>query len=85
MRRRLGPRAGALSGLTLSLALGLASPALAAVDPGSTLPSPVGDCPSNRGVQAPKATPWAQQALGFTRAWSLTRGAGVTVAVVDSG
>jgi type VII secretion-associated serine protease mycosin len=71
--------------LTLGLALGLAGPALAAVDPGSTLPGPVGDCPSNRGVLAPKATPWAQQALGFTRAWSLTRGAGVTVAVVDSG
>jgi len=82
---RVGARPGLALGLAAGLALGLATPALAAVDPGSTLPSPVGDCPGTRGVLAPKATPWAQQALGFTRAWPLTRGAGVTVAVVDSG
>ena len=93
MRRGWGLRVAARPGLALSLALGLAwglalalaTPARAAVDPGSTLPSPVGDCPDTRGVAAPKATPWAQQALGFTKVWGLTRGAGVTVAVVDSG
>lgn len=30
-------------------------------------------------------TPWAQQRLAPQRAWELTRGAGVTVAVVDTG
>src|ERR1700761_315304 len=95
MRRRSGLPMAALPGLALGLALGLAtpalavpavaSPALAAVDPGSTLPGPVGDCPGTRGVTAPKATPWAQQALSFASVWPLTRGAGVTVAVVDSG
>jgi subtilisin family serine protease len=29
--------------------------------------------------------PWAQRALAFASAWPLTRGSGVTVAVVDSG
>jgi len=29
--------------------------------------------------------PWAQQALDFSSAWSISRGQGVTVAVVDSG
>ena len=78
-------RLGLALGLAVGLSLGLAAPALAAVDPGATLPGPVGDCPGTRGVAAPKATPWAQQALGFTNVWSLTQGAGVTVAVVDSG
>lgn len=32
-----------------------------------------------------KAIPWAQQRLDFTSAWSITRGKGVTVAIVDSG
>src|ERR1700759_2540137 len=78
-------RLGLALGLAVGLSLGLAAPAVAAVDPGATLPGPVGDCPGTRGVLAPKATPWAQQALGFTSVWPLTRGAGVTVAVVDSG
>jgi type VII secretion-associated serine protease mycosin len=29
--------------------------------------------------------PWAQQRLGFDRAWPITRGGGVSVAVVDTG
>ncbi len=89
MTRGTGLRAAGLLSLALSLVLGsaagLATPALAAAGPGSTLPGPAGDCPSTRGVLAPKAVPWAQQALGFTSVWPLTRGAGVTVAVVDSG
>ncbi|MEU9385199.1 S8 family serine peptidase [Streptomyces sp. NPDC048279] len=32
-----------------------------------------------------KAQTWAQQALGLSRTWQLTQGAGVTVAVVDTG
>jgi type VII secretion-associated serine protease mycosin len=85
MRRGTSLRAGGLLGLALGLTLGLTAPALAATDPGATLPGPVGDCPSTRGVAAPKSTPWAQQALGFTSVWPVTKGAGVTVAVVDSG
>ena len=85
LRRGTSPRAGGLLSLVLVLAAALTTPALAATGPGVTLPSPAGDCPSTRGVAAPKATPWAQPALGFTSVWPLTRGAGVTVAVVDSG
>jgi membrane-anchored mycosin MYCP len=36
-------------------------------------------------TSAVTATPWAQQALTPQRAWTLTRGAGVVVGVVDSG
>ena len=32
-----------------------------------------------------QAIPWAQQRLDFTNAWSITKGKGVTVAIVDSG
>jgi membrane-anchored mycosin MYCP len=32
-----------------------------------------------------KTVPWAQQMLGPSRVWPITRGAGVTVAVLDSG
>jgi membrane-anchored mycosin MYCP len=85
MRRGTSLRAGGLLALALGLTLGLTAPALAATDPGASLPGPVGDCPGTRGVAAPKSVPWAQQALGFTSVWPLTRGAGVTVAVVDSG
>ena len=49
------------------------------------LPGPVAGCPGTHGIAAPPATPWAQQALGFSGVWPLTEGAGVTVAVVDSG
>jgi type VII secretion-associated serine protease mycosin len=68
-------------GVVLGLTVALAPPALGA----SRLPGPTPGCPGNRGVAAPKSTPWAQQALGFASVWGLTRGAGVTVAVVDSG
>jgi len=51
----------------------------------SVLPGPEGDCPGTHGIAAPKSTPWAQQALAYPSAWRLTQGAGVTVAVVDSG
>jgi membrane-anchored mycosin MYCP len=51
----------------------------------SGLPGPEGDCPGTHGIAAPRTTPWAQQALAYASAWRLTQGAGVTVAVVDSG
>ena len=49
------------------------------------LPGPAPGCPGQPGIPAPRTVPWAQQALGFSSVWNLTRGAGVTVAVVDSG
>lgn len=52
---------------------------------GSALPGPALDCPAQHGIAGPAGTPWAQQVLGFPAVWDLTRGAGVTVAVIDSG
>jgi type VII secretion-associated serine protease mycosin len=66
----------------------LAVPAQAAVRAGAGhggLPGPRPGCPAQQGVVAPAAAPWAQQELGFASVWKRTRGAGVTVAVVDSG
>jgi type VII secretion-associated serine protease mycosin len=64
----------------------LAVPAQAAVGAGAGgLPGPRPGCPAQQGIVAPAAAPWAQQELGFASVWKRTRGAGVTVAVVDSG
>jgi membrane-anchored mycosin MYCP len=84
-------------GLTLAVcaaALLLTSPAVLAVPaqaavradagPGG-LPGPRPGCPEQQGSVAPAAAPWAQRELGFASVWKRTRGAGVTVAVVDSG
>jgi membrane-anchored mycosin MYCP len=49
------------------------------------LPTPTADCPGSPGAAPPETTPWAQQALSFTSVWGQTEGAGVTVAVIDSG
>src|SRR5690606_8046336 len=59
------------------LALHLAAaPAAAAPD----------DCKPEKGtVKLPAGEPWAQKRLDIKTAWRLTTGAGVTVAVVDSG
>ena len=66
----------------MCLAASLATPALAAP---AGLPGPTGGCPSTHGIVAPTGAPWAQQTLSFSSVWPLTQGAGVTVAVVDSG
>jgi membrane-anchored mycosin MYCP len=79
-------RAGGVLAAVLGLTAALAAPASAAgTRPPSVLPQPSAGCPGTSAVAAPGATPWAQQALGFASVWRLTRGAGVTVAVVDSG
>jgi len=57
----------------------------ASLVPAGQLPGPVNGCPGGQGVAPPAATPWAQQALSFSSVWGLTEGAGVTVAVIDSG
>jgi membrane-anchored mycosin MYCP len=50
------------------------------------LPKPSHDChPSTRAVKKVAVRPWAQHVLALSTAWRLSRGAGITVAVVDSG
>ncbi|WP_171074427.1 S8 family serine peptidase [Nonomuraea basaltis] len=44
------------------------------------------DCKPKKGtLKLPASEPWAQKRLDIKNAWRLTRGSGVTVAVVDSG
>jgi membrane-anchored mycosin MYCP len=68
----------------IAAAVGLAVGSAGAARAGQ-LPEPVAGCPATHGTAAPSSTPWAQQALSFSSVWGLTRGAGVTVAVLDSG
>jgi membrane-anchored mycosin MYCP len=63
----------------------LVVPLLMTAPSGRLLPTPVDGCPAQHGIAAPAATPWAQRALDYSSVWGLTRGAGVTVAVIDSG
>ncbi|MEW9546961.1 S8 family serine peptidase [Nonomuraea sp. NPDC050783] len=67
----------ALTASLLALHLA-AAPAAAAAAPE--------DCNPKKGtLKLPADEPWAQKRLDIKSAWRLTRGAGVTVAVVDSG
>ena len=80
--RRGGPiLAACVAGLVLSGSPVQASTALAPAG----LPGPRPGCPSQPGTAAPAAEPWAQRALRFSAVWDRTSGAGVTVAIVDSG
>src|ERR1700760_1637695 len=81
MRRGTSLWAAMVLGAGLGLSAALGTPAFGATG----LPEPAPGCPGTHGVAAPRATPWAQRALSFSSVWPLTRGAGVTVAVVDSG
>ncbi|MFI0351758.1 S8 family serine peptidase [Actinomadura sp. 9N407] len=47
--------------------------------------APAPDCQVARGVPGPIGESWADRRLGFARVWPLTRGRGVTTAVIDSG
>ncbi len=81
-------RRGGLALAVCAAALLLTGPAQAAVRAGAGsggLPGPRPGCPAQQGIVAPAAEPWAQQELRFSAVWNRTRGAGVTVAVVDSG
>lgn len=49
------------------------------------LPGPLPGCPAQHGTAAPAIAPWPQKELGFSAVWDRSKGAGVTVAVVDSG
>jgi membrane-anchored mycosin MYCP len=70
--------AGAVVVAVVATALGVGPAYAAAPAAGGTncLPAPEASDPS---------VPWAQQQLAPQRVWELTRGAGVTVAVVDTG
>lgn len=73
-------RARLVSGLIVGL-VALSGPAWAA-------PPPVaepGGCTVKPGFPASAEIPWAQERLGFERVHALATGAGITVAVVDSG
>lgn len=63
-------------------------PSHPAKPPGPTLttiqPRPDQQCPAQGRARVTRE-PWPQQALDFSSVWPLTRGQGVTVAVVDSG
>jgi membrane-anchored mycosin MYCP len=76
-----------LAGLPLVASAGAADAGGAAATPGPVagMPRPSANCPAQLGVSRLSGEPWAQQALGFSSVWHLTRGQGVTVAVVDSG
>ena len=53
--------------------------------PVTEMPEPTPNCPGLPAASRVTREPWAQQALSFSSVWPLTRGRGVTVAVVDSG
>jgi type VII secretion-associated serine protease mycosin len=78
-----GRRGAALSALWLS-ASAVTGPAHAG-NGAPSLPTPAAGTCVPASVPAPSDTPWAQVLLGASRVWKLTDGAGVTVAVVDSG
>jgi type VII secretion-associated serine protease mycosin len=61
-----------------------ASPSRSAAKP-PPKPTPTIACNPPQAAAALTTEPWAQKRLDFTRVWSLTRGGGVSVAVVDSG
>lgn len=61
-------------------------PAPSAPVPVATEPGPSQQCSDTNQVSSKVGSvPWAQRALDWSSAWSLTEGRGVTVAVVDSG
>jgi type VII secretion-associated serine protease mycosin len=73
---------------TFALLIG-ASGTIAAAALGGAAPSAATtNCGGSSGLPATSLyhpTPWAQRALNFERAWPITEGAGVTVAVIDTG
>ncbi|MEU1387771.1 MULTISPECIES: S8 family serine peptidase [unclassified Nonomuraea] len=72
--------------LLLAAVLGLGAAAVpAAVTPASAAAAP-GECAPEAGVvKLPGGEPWAQKRLDIKTAWRLSTGAGVRVAVIDSG
>jgi membrane-anchored mycosin MYCP len=81
----------AAGALGLAALVGTPSAAAAKPTPKTTAssppasPTPALTCAPSKPVASLTTEPWAQQRLDFTRVWDLTRGKGVTVAIVDSG
>ncbi|MFI5906771.1 type VII secretion-associated serine protease mycosin [Dactylosporangium sp. NPDC051541] len=67
-------------------ALAAAASSLAVPAPSQAAPPPAGVCnnPAKPG-EVVKETPWPQQTFAIDRVWPTTTGAGLTVAVIDSG
>jgi membrane-anchored mycosin MYCP len=76
---------GALVVLGVALIALVQAPPAAARPLVASAPGQSQNCPPDLGNSRVTAEPWAQRALDFSSVWSLTRGQGVTVAVVDSG
>lgn len=94
MRRAPSPRhpmARAVTAALLAVAALAAGAAPAAADPGSVELPPVSDVlPSDEpcakaSTEKAEDQPWTRSTLGLSRTWGLSKGAGVTVAVVDTG
>ncbi|HYU04991.1 MAG TPA: S8 family serine peptidase, partial [Jatrophihabitantaceae bacterium] len=73
---RLLPGSRVAAALVLGVAL---------ISPASPAQAAPGTCNVKLGGPEPGDVPWAQTRLGFDRAWTVTQGAGVAVAVIDSG
>ena len=83
MRRPLRKRYGRVLCAVAVVALGTAAPSVARV--GAAAVANCGDTSGLPPTTLYHQTPWAQRRLGFERVWPITQGAGVTVAVVDTG
>ncbi len=77
--RVLGATSVAVLGATSVAVLGAAA---VIGTPSAALAAPAENCPQ---PAAEQATPWAQRLLGADRAWSLSRGGGSRIALLDSG
>ncbi|MCC5577114.1 S8 family serine peptidase [Microtetraspora sp. AC03309] len=66
-------------------AIALALPVLITATPAPADAARRDTCAPSQPGRLTLSEPWAQRRLGFTSVWPLTRGSGVTVAVVDSG
>jgi membrane-anchored mycosin MYCP len=79
-----GARLTGTAGTALLVGLFAALPAWAQQGPVAPLPGDQKSCLGPPQGTEP-ATPWAQQLLAPQRVWPLTKGGGITVAVVDTG
>ena len=73
---RLLPASRVAAALVLGVAL---------ISPTAPAQAAPGTCNVKVGGPETGGVPWAQKRLGFDRAWTVTEGAGVAVAVIDSG
>ncbi|MBD3915545.1 S8 family serine peptidase [Nocardioides hwasunensis] len=82
---RLRPRVRRAAGWVALLPLTLVCTAALAGAVAVPAAAEPGGCEVKPGADAPGVVPWAQERLGFDRVHRFATGAGVTVAVIDSG